>query len=327
MKPLSSRVWWRIALAIGIALPLAVPAGAQDYPSRPLRMIVPFPAGGGGDVTARVVARKLEEQLGQSVVVDNKPGGNAVIGAQELVKAQPDGYTLLWSIDQTYVLNQALYRKLPYDPRKDFAPVTLTIASPIVLVTRADSGIGSVADLVARARAEPGKVNAGVAAMLAHVAQGLFDQSAGVRSTRIPYKGSSELATGTMAGDVDLAFDGIAPFLQFARSGRARVLASTAPARLAAMPDVPTLTELGFRDMSFGVWFAVAAPAGTPQPVIDRLNSAFSAALDDPGVRERLATFGFEPVAQRGPAAMAQRMEADLQRFGPVARALGLQLD
>lgn len=311
-----------------LAAAVAAPAFAQAWPAKPIRVIVPFVAGGGADATARMITARMQEKLGQPFVIDNKPGGNTIIGVNELTKAAPDGHTLLWAMDQTLVLNPSLYQRLPYDPRKDFTPVGIAITSPITVIARAQPGdVASIADVVQRAKAEPGKVNVGSAAILAHIAHAQFNESAGIDTTRITYKGSAEVAQATIAGDVHLAFDGLAPYAQFVQAGRARILAVTSANRFAAFPQVPTLAELGFRNIDFSVWFGLTGPAGMPAAVAQKLAEELAAATRQPDVVQKLGTFGFEPSATVTPAHMAQRVVADGASYAPVIKRLGFKLD
>ena len=308
--------------------PPALSAAQAAWPARPIRLVVPFVAGGGADVAARVIAAKLQEQLGQTVVVDNKPGGNTLIGAQELLKAQPDGYTLLWSIDQTFVLNPSLYNRLQYDPRKDFTPVALAITSPNAVIVRTQPGApADVHELVKRAKANPGRVNIGAAAILSQMALEEFNRSAGIDAMRVPYKGSAEVAQATIAGDIDAAFDGIAPYVQFVKAGRAKILAFTSARRFSGQPEVPTLEELGYKGMDFSVWFGIVGPAGLPPEIVKLVSDGVDVALRQPDVIEKLLVFGFEPAAQTGPLALKGRIDSDLGRYGPVIRRLGFKLD
>lgn len=324
----------RVCRFLGLLAALAagwVPAlaGAQSaWPSRPIRLVVPFVAGGGADVAARLIAAKLQVQLGQQVVVDNKPGGNTLIGAQEIMKAAPDGYTLLWSIDQTFVLNPSLYNRLPYDPRKDFTPVALAITSPTAVIARTQAGsVGDVHELVKRAKADPGKINIGAAAILSQMALEEFNRSAGIETTRVPYKGSAEVAQATIAGDIDAAFDGMAPYVQFVKAGRAKILAVTSAKRFSGLPDVPTLDELGYKGVDFSVWFGVVGPAGLPSEIAKRVSEGVDWATRQPDVVEKLLVFGFEPAAQTSAAALKGRIDSDLVRYSPVIRKLGFKLD
>lgn len=316
---------WATAAAATVAAPRLL---AQAWPSRPIRLIVPFVAGGGADATARLIAGKMAERLGQQIFIDNKAGGNTIIGVQDLLRAAPDGHTLIWTMDQTFVLNPALYTKLPYDPRKDFTPVALAITSPITVIGSTRPGDAqTMQEVVQRARAQPGQLNVGSAAILAHIALAGFSQAAGVEATRITYKGSAEVAQGLIAGDVSLAFDGLAPYVQFVRTGRARILAVTSARRFDALPDVPTLDELGYQGVDFSVWFGFAGPAGMPAAIAQRLAQEADGAVRQPDVVERLGTFGFAPAPSISPAVMGERIERDAARYAPVIRKLGFKLD
>ena len=285
------------AMLAGAAL-FPATAAAQAWPSKPIRMVVPFVAGGGADATARMIALKMQERLGQQIVIDNKPGGNTIIGVQELTKSQPDGYTLLWTMDQTFVLNPSLYTRLPYDPKKSFTPVGVAITSPITVIARSQPGDPqSMADVARQARVNPGKLNVGSAAILAHIALAEFNRAAGVDTARITYKGSAEVAQAVIAGDVNLAFDGLAPYAQFVKAGRAKILAVTSARRFAALPDVPSLDELGYKGVDFSVWFGLVGPAGMPPEIARRLADEMAWAVRQPDIVEKLGTFGFEPAA------------------------------
>ena len=293
-----------------------------------MSLIVPFVAGGGADAAARLIAVKMQERLGQQIVVLNRPGGNTLIGAQELMRAPADGYTLMWSMDQTFVLNPSLYNRLPYSPKKDFTPVALAISGPIAVIAGGKAGsLTDAHELVSRAKAAPGKLNIGSAAVLAQVAHEEFNRSAGIQSTRIPFKGSAEVAQATVAGDIDAAFDGVAPYVQFVKAGRAKVLAVSTARRFSGLPDVPTLEELGYKGFDFSVWFGIVGPAGLPTDVVQRVSDTVSWAVRQPDVVERLLVFGFEPAAQTSAQALAARIDADLERYSPVIRRLGFKLD
>ncbi|MFT4226164.1 Bug family tripartite tricarboxylate transporter substrate binding protein [Micropruina sp.] len=307
----------------------SLPTAAQNaWPVRPVRLVVPFVAGGGADVAARLIASRLQERLGQQIVVDNKPGGNTLIGVQDLLRAPPDGYTLLWSIDQTFVLNPALYTRLPYDPRKDFTPVALVVNGPNAVIARTAPGsVGDIHELVRRAKAEPGRLNVGAAAILSQIALEEFNRSAGIQTTRVPFKGSAEVAQATIAGDIDAAFDGVAPYVQFVKSGRAKVLAVTSARRFSGMPEVPTLEELGYKGIDLSVWFGIVGPAGLPPEIVQRVAEGVDWAVRQPDVVEKLLVFGFEPALQTGPQALGMRIGTDMARYEPVIRKLGFKLD
>lgn len=317
---------WLLALCALLA-PLTS-AHAKAWPNRPVNLIVPFVAGGGADVAARMIAAKMQERLGQQIVVLNRPGGNTLIGAQELVRAPADGYTLMWSMDQTFVLNPSLYTRLPYAPKKDFTPVALAISGPIAVIAGGKAGsVTDMHEIVSRAKAAPGKLNIGSAAILSQIAHEEFNRSAGILSTRIPFKGSAEVAQATVAGDIDAAFDGVAPYVQFVKAGRAKVLAVSTARRFSGLPDVPTLEELGYKGFDFSVWFGIVGPAGLPSDVVQRVSDVVAWAVQQPDVVERLLVFGFEPAAQTSPQALAARIDSDLERYSPVIKRLGFKLD
>lgn len=320
-----SKAWW---LVLAVLLAPMAGAQAQAWPERPVRLIVPFVAGGGADVAARLIAARMQERLGQQIVVLNRPGGNTLIGAQELLRAPADGYTLMWSMDQTFVLNPALYNQLPYAPKKDFTPVALAINGPIaVLAGTHPGGLSSVGEIVSRSRATPGRLNIGSAAILSQIAHEEFNRIAGVQSTRVPFKGSAEVAQATVAGDIDAAFDGVAPYVQFVKAGRVKVLAVSSARRFSGLPDVPTLDELGFKGVDFSVWFGLVGPAGLPSDVVRRVSEAVEWSVRQPDVVDKLLVFGFEPAAQTGPEALAARIDGDLGRYAPVIKRLGFKLD
>ncbi len=283
--------------------------------------------GGAGYIGGHMVLGLLDSGH-QPIVIDNKAGGNTIIGVNELMKAQPDGYTLIWAMDQTFVLNPSLYTHLPYDPKKDFTPVALAITGPITVIARAQSGDPqSIAEFVQTSKAAPGKSNVGSAAILAHIALAEFNRAAGIDTMRITYKGSAEVVQATMAGDVNLAFDGFAPYAPFVKVGKATILAVTSATRFAALPDVPTLDELGYKGVDFSVWFGMAGPAGMPSDIAKRLADEVALAVREPDIVEKLGIFGFEPAPTISPAVMAERIDRDLVRYAPVIKKLGFKLD
>ena len=323
-----SRRLLQACFALVCALAGSAVSAAQPWPARPVRLVVPFVAGGGADVAARMIALKLQERLGQPIVVENKAGGNTLIGVQEILRAPADGYTLLWSIDQTFVLNPALYQKLSYDPRKDFTPVALAVTAPNAVVARSQpKDPASVADLVERGRLRQGELNIGASAIVSQILLEMFNNAAGIHANRVPFKGSAEVAQALMAGSVDAAFDGIAPYVPFAKSGRARILAVSSARRFSGLPDVPTLDELGFKGIDMSVWFGIVGPAGLPADVVQRLSDAVEWAVRQPDVLDKLLVFGFEPAARTDPQALKARIDTDLERYAPIVRKLGFKLD
>jgi len=273
----------RLAVAALSALALlAGGAAAQSYPSRPVRVIVPFAPGGATDIIARLVAQKLADRLGQSVVVENKPGAGTTIGNAEVAKAKPDGYTLLFA-PTPFVISQVVYPTLPYDPQKDFAPVSLLAVSPFILVVNAAFPAKSTAELVAIAKAKPGTVTFASAGngTVPHLAGELFKLRAGIDIVHVPYKGGGPAIVDLVSGQVPMMFATPIEVSQHVQSGRLRVLGTTSLARLAAMPDVPTLSESGYPDFEVLSFFGVLAPAGTPPEIVARVlgPAAFSAFL------------------------------------------------
>jgi len=318
----------RACFALGCAFAASAAAAAADWPTRPVRLVVPFVAGGGADVAARLIALKVQERLGQPIIVENKAGGNTLIGVQEVLRAPPDGYTLLWSIDQTFVLNPALYEKLPYDPKKDFTPVSLAVVGPNAVVARSQpKDPASVADLVERGKPGGADLNTGAAAIVSQILVDTFNDAAGTQARRVPFKGSAEVAQALMAGTVDAAFDGIAPYAQFVKSGRARFLAVSSARRFSGLPDVPTLDELGFKGIDMSVWFAIVGPSGLPAGIAQRVAGAVEWAVRQPDVVDKLLAFGFEPAPRNDPETLRRQISTDLDRYGPIIRKLGFKLD
>ncbi|GAB2454178.1 tripartite tricarboxylate transporter substrate binding protein [Comamonas humi] len=306
---------------------LAFGAAAQDaYPSKPIRIIVPFPPGGGSDLVARTVAARLGERWKLPVVVDNKPGGNTIIAAEAAAKAAPDGYTLFVAIDSTLAMNQSLYGKLPYDPARSFAPVTLAITMPMVLAAHPSVSARSVGELLAAARAQPGKLAYAHGAMPAQVAGEVFKSATGADLLAVPYKGGAPAMTDTVGGQVPLIFDALGPAMPYIKGGKVRALAVTSAQRNPLLPDIPTLAESGVPGVDLLTWIGFVVPAGTPQPVIAKLHQELTAILQLPQTRELLSGMGMTVVAGT-PEQFAQIIQGDTQKFGRIIRAAGIKLD
>ena len=275
------------------------PAFAQDFPARTIRIVVPFPAGGPTDILSRIVAQKLSEVWGQPVVVENRPGGDTAIGAQQVAKAAPDGYTLLAAMDTTLVLNPATKASLSYDPFKDFAAITLAAKNTSLLMVRAEDGPKTIRELIARGKANPGKLNYGAGIITTRLAGYMFNQTAGIDVQLIPYKGSAEVVQGLLTGSVDFIVDGIAPSLPLIQSGQFRPLAKLNNRPLPTLPDVPPLSVAAempaLEDMSS--WIAFVAPAGTPRTIIDKIQGEVAKMYADPVTRDRLEKAGLNPVS------------------------------
>ena len=311
-------------LATASTFAFAQPA---PYPERPIRMIVPFPPGGGADTTARMLAQKMGDGLGQPLTVDNRPGANGLVGTDAVAKAPPDGYTILLTDRGALGINPSLYAKLPYDPRKDFAYIGVATDGPYVLVVSAALPVKSVADLVALARTRPGALrygSYGVGSMAQLNLEALARQ-AGITLQHVPYKGAPPAVAAVVAGEVDMTIASPPSLLGFVKEGRVRALAVGSDTRLALLPDVPTLKEAGVGgDPLLPTYFALAAPAGTPPAVVGRLNEALKAAVSAPDIAAKLAAAGLVPNGGSG-AAMTRMVNDDMDRFGMLVKAIGIK--
>jgi tripartite-type tricarboxylate transporter receptor subunit TctC len=304
-----------------------VPEGkAQAYPSKPVRLVVGFPPGGGNDIIARLVGAKLQEAWGQTVVIDNKPGANAIIATEFVAKSAPDGYTLLIGASGAMTFNPGLYDKLPYDPQRDFAPVTMLGSFPLVLGINPGLPAQSVRELIALAKASPGKLNYGAGSTPFRLAAEMFNAQADVRISHIPYKGSAAAITAVMGNDVQLTFVDMPPAMAQIKSGRLRALAVTSRARAAVLPEVPTMVEAGLPQYEVVLWSSLFAPAATPKPVLDILHAQVVKSLQAPDVRERMAALGTDPVGNT-PAQLGAILRADLEKWTAVAKSAGVKAE
>jgi tripartite-type tricarboxylate transporter receptor subunit TctC len=319
-----------IRLAALILFPLfaAGPTSAQTpYPTRPIHIIVPFPAGGPSDVLARLIGDKMSVDFQQPVVVENRPGANTVIGAETAAKASPDGYTLLMAIDSTLVMNQYLYKTLPYDPIGDFAPISLVAKTIGLLVVNAQSDYKSVKDLIAKAKAAPGKLNYGAGTISTKLQGYLFNDAAGVDTVLVPYNGSSEVAHGILTKSVDFVFDGPSAELPLIQSGDLRALAKLDSRAFPALPDLPTLDAAA--DLHLGnltVWLGLVAPRGTPAAVIDKLQGETAKILNDAAIKARADAVGLY-LSSSTPAEFADFIKTEAARWQPVVKKSGLHFD
>jgi len=306
---------------------LALGVSAQDaYPSKPIRIIVPFPPGGGSDLVARTVAARLGERWKVPVTVDNKPGGNTIIAAEAAAKAAPDGYTLFVAIDSTLAMNQSLYSKLPYDPVKSFTPVTLAITMPMVLAVHPSVSARTVPELLAMARAQPGKLAYAHGAMPAQVAGEVFKSATGADLLAVPYKGGAPAMTDTVGGQVPIIFDALGPAMPYIKGGKVRALAVTSAQRNPLLPEVPTLAESGAPGVDLLTWIGFVLPAGADKAVVDKLHHALAAILQMPQTRELLSGVGMT-VGAGTPEQFAQTIQGDTQKFGRIIKAAGIKLD
>lgn len=314
-----------VALALGVAQ--AGPARAEpDWPARPITLVVPFPPGGTTDLLARLVAREAGTRLGQSVVVENRPGAGGGIGAAAVARARPDGYTLLMGTVGTQATNQFLYAQMPYDSARDFAPVTLVANSPNVLLVKPQEGAATVAQLIDQARRAPGSLNYASTSLggSPHLSGELFNSMAKVDIRHVPYKGSAPAMTDLLGGQVQLMYDNLPSAMGQIRAGALRALAVTTRARVPVLPDVPTVAESGLPGYEVNSWFGLLAPAGTPEPVVQRLQATVAAAMGDPALRRQIEELGAIPVANT-PLAYAAIIQADTDKWRQVIRDAGIR--
>ena len=322
---------WRLAVGALLAfsaLAAAPMAGAQAYPAKPIRIVVPFPPGGATDILARAVAQKLTDAWGQAVVVDNRPGAGGNIGSEIVAKAAPDGYTLEMGTVGTHAINASLYAKMPYDHVKDFAPVILVAGVPNVLVVNPTLPVNSVQELIAYAKANPGKLNfasSGNGTSI-HLAGELFKVMAGVQMTHIPYKGSAPALQDLIGGQVQLMFDNLPPSLPHIKAGKLRALAVTSATRSSALPDTPTIAESGLPGFEASSWFGVLAPAGTPPAIIARLNAEIGAWLASAEAKEKMLALGAN-IGGGSPEDFARHIAAETAKWQKVVKASGAKVD
>ena len=314
-------------VAIAIAMTLSCVAGtavAQNYPTKPIRLIAPFPPGGSTDLLARVIAQKLTEAWGQQVIVENRGGAGGTIGVELAARAAPDGYTLVMGHVGTFGANPTLYPKLPYDAIKDFAPITLLAMVPNGMVVHPALPVRTVRDLLAIARAKPGQVlyGSGGSGSAAHLAMVYFELLAKVKLTHIPYKGTGPAIYDLIAGQTSTMITGMAALMPHIKSGKLRSIAVGTAKRLAVLPEVPTISEAGVPGYEATQWYGILAPAATPRDLVMKLNAEMVKALRLPDVRERLAGDGVAPVGNT-PAEFAAHIKAEIARWAPVVKASG----
>ena len=319
----------RIARATLVAaLLVAGSAQAQDYPTRPITLVVPYAAGGGNDVMARIVAEKMSRTLGQQIVIENKGGAGGSIATRQVAKAAPDGYTLGLGGTGTLAINPTLYHNVGYDPRKDFAPVGLIATSALVVLTHPAVQATSIVELIALARREPGKLNyasAGVGSGI-HLGAELFATMAGVKLTHIPYKGSSPALTDLIGGHVSVYFSSLPPAIALVKEGKVRALGVTGSKRSDVFPDLPTVAEAALPGYEAVLHYGIVAPAGTPRPIIEKLNAALKAALAEPDVRERIVSDGAEPLSG-SPEDYAADIDREETKWSAIVKLSGARVE
>jgi tripartite-type tricarboxylate transporter receptor subunit TctC len=316
------------ALAASIALAIAAPAPAQTFPSKTITIVVPFPAGGVTDQIARVLGQKLQEDLGKTVIIDNKPGAGGQIAAAQVKQADADGHTLFIGATEMFAINPGLFRKFSYDPVKDFAPVTTLISSPLVLVVPKNSPANSVQDLVQQAKSKPGGLtfaSQGIGS-IGHLLGELFHAKTGGQFSHIAYKGSAPALQDVMSGQVDFMFDPVITTAPLITGGKLKPLGLAAVRRAAQLQEVRTLTELGTPGVDASVWFGAVVKAGTPEPVVARLNQALVKALKSPDVVKRFADQGLQTIPST-PQQFGVFMKDEIGRWGPLVKASGASVD
>lgn len=320
IKPIA-RISALIALACGFAA-----HAQQNYPTRPLRVVVFLPPGGAADVLMRVMGQKLGDSLGQTVVIDNRPGMGGVIGTNVVAKAAPDGYTLLHSGITTHGIGPHIYTNLPYDPVKDFTPVVLSATMPVFMLAYAQAPVKSVQEVITLAKSKPNAVSWGSpgTGSAPHMVGEMFKIATAIPSPHIPYKGSGTGAPALAAGEIPVFFDAVAGHQAFIKSGRVRALAVTSPARVSAYPDVPTMKESGQPKVDGTVWYGLQAPAGTPKHIIAKLNAESNRVLAMQDVKDRLTAVSID-AAGSTPEEFSKFIRAELEKWGPVVKAAGVK--
>jgi tripartite-type tricarboxylate transporter receptor subunit TctC len=331
MKIARARSLLALTGATLLASTIPLPAPAQSpaaYPSRPVRLVVPFPPGGPIDATGRAIAQRLSEAWGQSVVVDNRPGAGGNIGAELVAKSPADGYTILMGALSTHAVNPSLYAKMPYDAVKDFAPITLVAITPNVLVVNASLPVGSAQEFIAYARANSGRLafGSGSNGSAGHLAGELFKVETGTDIVHVPYRGGAPAMQALLAGDTQFMFDNLANAMAQVKAGKVKALAVTTAKRSQLAPDLPTMAEAGLPGFDISTWFGLLAPAGTPKAVIAKLNAGVTQILNSPEMRERLTAQGAEP-APTSPDEFAAFIRSEIAKYARIVKASGAKVD
>ena len=316
----------RLACAAALLALFVSSAPAQNYPARQITLVVPFAPGGPADFLGRLIGLKMGEDLGQQVVIDNRPGANTIIGAQAVAKAAPDGYTLLMAIDGTLVMNPFLYSKLAYDPFKDFVPVSLVALVPSAVVGNINIPVSSIKDLVEQEKAKPGTFQIGISTPTSQVNVGLLNMMAGTNFTMVPYRGGTTQVTGILAGDIPLGMESINVSLPLWRDNKLKILGLVSAQRLSLAPEIPTIAET-FPGYDLGIWQSIVAPAGTPREVVNKLHGSIKKVLAMPEVREKLLAAGIEPASSNSPEEFAAFIRSQAETRAKVIQAVGIKLD
>jgi tripartite-type tricarboxylate transporter receptor subunit TctC len=320
----------RVLTSVAAAAALAASglAFGQAYPAKPIHFSVPYPPGGPLDTVARLLGQKVAESVKQPVIVENKPGAGGNIGADLVAKSAPDGYTILMGAVATHAINPTLYANIPYDPVKDFEPITQVASTPNVLVVNPSLPVSNVKEFIAYAKAHPGALNfgSGSTGSAGHLAGELFKAMAGVQMVHVPYKGAGPAMQDLIGGQIQLMFDNLASSLGQMRAGKVKALAVTTAKRSSLAPELPTIAESGLPGFDISTWFGVFAPGGTPRDVVQRLHAEFVKALADPGVRDTMMKLGAEPVGNT-PAEFAAYIQSEARKYAAVIKASGARVD
>lgn len=314
------------ALLAAALLAVAPLAAAQTYPDRPVHVVVSFPPGGGTDTITRIVTEPLGKVLGQKVVIENRAGGNTIIGAQAVTSAKPDGYTLLSTLDMTATILPAVYSRLPFDPSRDLVPVALLAHVPALFVAHPSVPARDLKELAEYSKGNPGKLNYASAVLYGQLLGELLKSASGISYNYVPYKGAADAMQALIGGHVDFLMLDIATGLNYIKAGKLKALAITAPQRHPQLPDVPTVAEMGYPGIEMSVWYALFAPAGTPAGVVDRLNASVAQVLADPSVKRRLADLGHE-TATPSPKELVEMIRKDSAKWSKAARDGNVKLD
>jgi tripartite-type tricarboxylate transporter receptor subunit TctC len=317
----------RALAALALAACAAL-AHAQNYPAKPVRIIVPYPPGGTTDIIARIAAAELTKQLKQPFVVENRAGASGAIGATAVAQAAPDGYTLVMGTANTHGINSALQKNLPYDAVKDFAPVTVVASTPNIIVVHPNVPAKTLAELIALAKAQPGKINFGSTSIggSPHMSAELLKAMTGIDMVHVPYKGAAPMLTDLVGGQIQVGFDNLPSTIGYVRSGKVRALAVTTAQRWPGAPDIPTVAESGVPGYEVSGWFGLLAPAGTPKAVLDTLQTTIAQIVQEPEVAKQLRDLGAAPVANK-PEDFARDIAADVEKWRKVAQTTGVKLD
>lgn len=318
----------RRGLAAACLVLVAGAAFAQNYPTKPIRVIVPFPAGGGTDIIAREVTNKMATTLGWSFVIENKPGSGGNLGVDAVAKAAPDGYTIALGQSSNLAINPSLFSKMPYDSVKDLAPIGLVASSPMVMVVGADSPFKTLADVVAASKAKPGSLNFATSGngTVAHLSGEVFQKAAGIKFTHVPYKGAAQATTDLIGGQVQLSMSSVPTLIGHIRSGKMRPIAVTSLTRVDDIPQVPTIAESGYKGFETITWFGFVAPANTPKDIVARLNAEINKALQSPEVKKKLSDQGAD-ILGGSPEKFSALIKHDIAYWAPVIKESGAKLD